>query len=75
MKLTKLTQLTVQIFITGMASIATKEEDVAFMYRELPRKKIRLAEDAKRKRDGIRAQTMDEDSNQRFERLQQSRHV
>ena len=57
--LRNLTFLSANFYRTGMASRATKEEDVAFMYRELPSKKNRLAEDAKRKRDGMRAKTMD----------------
>lgn len=36
-----------------------KEENAGLKYRELPRKKNRLASDAKRKRDGMRAKTMD----------------
>jgi len=46
--LRNLTFLRANFYRTGMASRATKEEDVAFMYRELPRKKNRLASDAKR---------------------------
>ena len=52
--LRNLTFLSANFYRTGMASRATKEENVAFMYHELPRKKNRLAGDAKRKRDGIR---------------------
>ena len=46
--------LSANFYTSGKSCRATKEEDAAFMYPELPRKKIRLAEDAKRKRDGIR---------------------
>ncbi len=52
--LRNLTFLNANFYRTGIASRATKEEDVAFIYRELPRKKNRLASLAKRnERDNI----------------------